>query len=97
MSGHIQVPGTAIKCGFLTSHRKEPRVSHRRVKEGLFREETHSLDRVRPSQKAREAPRYGGCQFLWAWVISWVNEREEYSNYLGEGMGIPGSGPAPTF
>ena len=45
---------------------KNSRVSHSRVKEGLFREETHSIDRVwaiSEGKRGRKGPRLWGCQF----------------------------------
>ena len=41
-----QVPGMAVKCGFLVHTGKHSRASHSNEKEDLLREETHSIDRV---------------------------------------------------
>ena len=45
--GHIWVPGTATKCGFLASHRKEFKSESDKEKEGLFRKEAHSIQSER--------------------------------------------------
>ena len=46
---------------------KNSRVSHSKVKEGLFREETHSTDRGRAvleGKRGKRGPLVWGCQFL---------------------------------
>ena len=50
--GHVQVPGMAAKLGLFTSCRKKFK-SYCKVKEGLFREETHSRERVQTILKAK--------------------------------------------
>ena len=62
-----------------------------------------------PSQKTRGSPGSWGQLGKWeqpqnmgwlvfmGWVISYANEREEYSNYLRGGWGFPGVWAPPTF
>ena len=57
--GHIQVPGTVAKCGFMASHRKEFKRGLGKAKEGLFRQETHCTDRVWTISEGKRSPGYG--------------------------------------
>lgn len=70
------------------------RVSCINVKEDLFREETHCIDKGGPPQKVRVA---WGCQFLQGWLISQANEWGKYSCYFEEGVGISSSWATTHF
>ena len=59
--GWLPIVGCWLRTG------KNSRVSHSKVKEGLFREETHSIDRLRAvseGKRDKRGPLVWGCQFF---------------------------------
>ena len=53
-----------------------------------FREKHTSQTVFAPSQRVSVTTKYGMVSFYISWVISYVIEWEDYSNYFGEGAEI---------
>ena len=61
-----------------------------------FREKHPPQTECAPSQRVSATAKYGMVSLYISWVISYVIEWEDYSNYFGEGQRFPGFGPLPT-